>query len=615
MSLATASFLAAAQSKNADRMEKRKPLQKRYGPIQRVLIANRGEIAVRIIKTCRAMGLTSIAVFSEADRDALFVQLADEATCIGPAASLESYLSMDNILAACHRMRADAVHPGYGFLSENGEFSDRCAAEGIIFIGPDGKTMDSLGNKLAVKQRLQAESPEIPLIPGYNGQDQSAGRLAAEAKQMGQILPCLWFASGLSFLFINLHRVSPSVLLTCCGHPLTSPLSCLWPFPRPPGFPVLLKAAAGGGGKGMRVVNRVEELEDAISAVKSEALNGFGNDELLVEKYFGSCRHIEVQIFGDFFGNVVHFGERDCSLQRRHQKVIEESPSPFMTPELRARMGAAAVAVGRLCNYVGAGTVEFLVDENRKFYFLEVNTRLQVEHPVTELIQGLDFVALQIQIAQGKRLDTDLGVTPDRHRPHPKITHAMECRIYAEDPTNNFFPCTGQLLRWAPFPADGVRYDSGVVSGSVIGIHYDPMIAKVITYGSSREEVLQRMIRALQQSVILGMVTNKAFLLALLTDPNFVAGQVDTRYLDRVYTAERRSVIQRSQLRTRELLQDLAVGAWLWEWQLRNRKRRLLRHIPAGFSNGGLRWTESVFRLKSRAGAGTAEREIDPEVR
>jgi acetyl/propionyl-CoA carboxylase alpha subunit len=346
--------------------------------IQRILIANRGEIACRIIHTCKLLQIDTVAVYSEPDRNSPCVLLADQAVCLGGSSAAESYLQVDLIIAAAKATSADAIHPGYGFLSENAGFARRCADEGLIFIGPLADTIDMLGNKQLVKQMLTTRAPDVPLIPGYNGDNQEREHLKEQALRVG--------------------------------------------------FPLLLKAAAGGGGKGMRVVDEPSQLDEFISSVQTEAKNSFGNDVLLLERYFVSCRHIEIQIFGDTHGNVIHLGERECSIQRRHQKIIEESPAPGMSAELRARMGAAAVRIGKLANYVGAGTVEFLLDDQNNFYFLEVNTRLQVEHRVSEKTAGADLVRCQIRVAEGATL-AELGLPT-----HTQFAHSIECRLYAEDP-------------------------------------------------------------------------------------------------------------------------------------------------------------------------------------
>lgn len=440
---------------------------------RKILIANRGEIALRVMKTCRQLGIATVAVYSDADVNAPHTRLADEAVYIGAAAAKESYLNRERILAAARQTQADAIHPGYGFLSENAEFAEACAQAGLTFIGPSAQAIRQMGLKIA--GRKLAAAAGVPTVPGYNGEDQSN---AALRDQMLSI-----------------------------------------------GFPVLIKASAGGGGKGMRVVRAENEMEEAIDGARREAEKSFGDGSLLLEKYIELARHVEIQILGDTHGNLVHLFERDCSLQRRHQKIIEESPSPAVNAELRARMGAAAVNIGRALQYTNAGTVEFILAPTDEFYFIEVNTRLQVEHPVTELVTGLDLVKLQFQIAAGERLTFDQEHLTQRG-------HAIECRVYAEDPRNNFLPAVGTLLRFIPPEGPGIRVDSGVQSGDEIGIHYDPLIAKIIVHDATRADAIRRMQTALAETVILGTTTNLPFLQTLLAHPVFQAGEVDTRFVD-----------------------------------------------------------------------------------
>jgi 3-methylcrotonyl-CoA carboxylase alpha subunit len=445
--------------------------------MKRLLIANRGEIAVRIIRACRETDVVPIAVYSEADRNALHVALADEAYLIGPAPASESYLNIPAILEAARQAKADAVHPGYGFLSENPEFAQACADAGITFVGPPASVIHLLGDKIAAKQRMAAAG--VPIVPGYEGEDQSDKRLRREAKQIGT--------------------------------------------------PLLIKAAAGGGGRGMRIVQAMEEFEGAAEEARREARAAFGDDRLLLERYIAPARHVEFQIFGDTQGQSVHLFERECSIQRRHQKIIEESPSPILTPELRARMARAAVRVGEAAGYVNAGTVEFLVEErpdgDHQFYFLEVNTRLQVEHPVTEAITGLDLVRLQFQVAEGRPL-------PFTQEEIAASGHAMEVRIYAENAAAGFLPSVGRLAQWLEPTGPGIRVDSGVARGSEVTPYYDPMLAKLIVRGATRAETLARMEQALQNFHALGVQTNIAYLLAILRHPAFRAGELSTRFLD-----------------------------------------------------------------------------------
>lgn len=447
-----------------------------HKPIRKILVANRGEIAVRVIRACRDLGIRVVAVYSEEDKTAFHVRMADDAYCIGPAPSAESYLVHDKIIEVAKNSGADAIHPGYGFLSENAEFAQRCGDEGIIFIGPKPETIRLLGDKLGAR---------------------------ATAKKAGLLL-----VEGAEIDVANLSGTIESA--------------------RRLGFPVLVKAAAGGGGKGMRIVESEEQLAEALRAAASEAKSSFGDSRVYLEKYLSRPRHIEIQIICDQHGNCVHLGERECSIQRRHQKVIEESPSPVMTPDLRSRMGKAAVDLARQADYVGAGTVEFLVDEKQNFYFLEVNTRLQVEHPVTEIVIGIDLVKEQIAIAEGKKLTLDQSsVRPGRH--------AIECRIYAEDPDNGFMPSTGTLRSYVIPAGPGVRVDSGVVAGSEIPIYYDPMIAKLITWGRDRDEAIGRMRRALEEFRISGVETTITFHRVIMDNSRFVSGDISTRFLPEEY--------------------------------------------------------------------------------
>ncbi|MBO0906367.1 acetyl/propionyl/methylcrotonyl-CoA carboxylase subunit alpha [Jiella sonneratiae] len=447
--------------------------------INTLLIANRGEIACRVIRTARALGIRTVAVHSDADRGAMHVRMADAAVWIGPAPVSESYLNGAAIIAAARRTGADAIHPGYGFLSESPDFVEKVAAAGLTFVGPSAAAIRAMGLKDGAKALM--EKAGVPVVPGYHGAEQDPAFLCEQAKTIG--------------------------------------------------FPVLIKARAGGGGKGMRRVERPEDFAEALSSARREAEASFGDSRCLVEKFVENPRHVEIQVFGDAAGNVVHLFERDCSLQRRHQKVIEEAPAPGMTAELRAAMGAAAVEAAKAVNYVGAGTVEFIVDGAKLspdgFWFMEMNTRLQVEHPVTEAITGLDLVALQIAVAEGRPL-------PFRQEDLEISGHAVEARLYAEDAGAGFLPATGRLERLAFPPAeDGIRVDTGVREGDVITPHYDPMIAKVIAHGPDRASALQRLARALDAMVVSGCVTNRLFLSRLAEDADFVAGRVDTGLVGR----------------------------------------------------------------------------------
>ncbi len=438
----------------------------------KILVANRGEIAVRIIRSARALGYRTVAVYSEADAGAPHVSLADEAVLIGPAPVASSYLDPERLLKAATATGADAVHPGYGFLSENANFARACAEAGLAFIGPSADAIHLMGNKAEAKRRMIEAG--VPCVPGYEGKDQADAAFVAAADKIE--------------------------------------------------FPVMVKAAAGGGGRGMRLVEKKDQLVAALASARSEALNAFGSDELILEKAVQQPRHVEIQVFGDAHGNVIHLGERDCSVQRRHQKVVEEAPCPVMTPELRERMGAAAVEAARSIGYEGAGTVEFLLDSRGAFYFLEMNTRLQVEHPVTELITGLDLVALQLRVARGEPL-------PLGQKDVTLTGHAIEVRLYAEDPSNNFLPASGRVDVWQPATGDGIRIDHGLREGQEISPFYDPMIAKVIAWGHDRDEARRRLIRALEETAIFGPVTNKDFLVAILAHPRFAAGEATTTFL------------------------------------------------------------------------------------
>ena len=441
----------------------------------KILIANRGEIACRVLRTARRLGIRTVAVYSDADAGALHVALADEAWRIGPAPARESYLRPELILDAARRSGAQAIHPGYGFLSENADFAEACAAAGMVFIGPPTGAIRAMGSKSAAKQIM--EDAVVPLVPGYHGEDQD-----------------------------------PELLRDAAGRI---------------GYPVLIKASAGGGGKGMRVVREAAAFDDALAAAQREALSGFGDDRVLLEKYLAKPRHVEIQVFADTHGNVLHLFERDCSIQRRHQKVLEEAPAPGMTTELRSRMGGAAVAAARAIGYVGAGTVEFLLDQDGSFYFMEMNTRLQVEHPVTEMITGQDLVEWQIRVAAGEPLSCtqeQLAISG----------HAIEVRIYAEDPQREFLPSIGTLghLRTPPENAH-VRIDTGVREGDEVSIHYDPMIAKLIVWDTDRNGALRRLAAALAEFQVVGVTTNVEFLATLARHPAFAEADLDTGFIER----------------------------------------------------------------------------------
>ncbi|MDQ3100323.1 MAG: acetyl-CoA carboxylase biotin carboxylase subunit [Bacteroidota bacterium] len=440
--------------------------------INKILIANRGEIALRVMRSAREMGISTVAVYSEADRNAPFVRFADEAVCIGAAPSKESYLVIDKLIQVCQDLNVDAVHPGYGFLSENAAFARRLEKEGLILIGPPARAMEIMGDKLAAKEAVKDFG--VPLVPGTEG-------AVADLEEA-----------------MNVARTIT--------------------------FPILIKAAAGGGGKGMRVVEEEAGLKEGLDRAISEAKNAFGDGSVFIEKYVAGPRHIEIQIMADQHGNVLYFFERECSIQRRHQKVVEEAPSAVLTPELRRAMGEAAVKVARACDYVGAGTVEFLLDEQKNFYFMEMNTRLQVEHPVTEMITGLDLVKLQVQVARGEELpitQQDLTING----------HSIEVRVYAEDPSNGFLPDIGTLSTYRPPQGPGVRVDDGFEEGMSIPIHYDPMIAKLITHGADREEAIARMERAIDDFAISGVETTLTFCRFVMGHEAFRSGMYDTHFV------------------------------------------------------------------------------------
>lgn len=440
------------------------------GRFRKILVANRGEIAVRIMRACRALGISTVAVYSDADRHALHVRSADEAAYIGAAPSRDSYLRIDRTIEAAQRTGAEAIHPGYGFLSENADFAEACGSAGIAFIGPSAESIRKMGLKNSA--RGIASSVGVPVVPGYDGEDQSDSKLQAEALRIG--------------------------------------------------LPVLFKASAGGGGRGMRVVNVQEELEEAIASARREAARSFGDGTLLIEKFIPRARHVEVQIIGDHQGHIVHLFERDCSLQRRHQKIIEECPSPAVDEDLRRRLGEAAISIGRAIEYVSAGTVEFILDQSGAFYFIEVNTRLQVEHPVTEMVTGVDLVGLQIAVAEGRALP----FTQENLRIKG---HAFEARLYAEDPSNGFLPSTGRVQQFIPPDGiDSVRVDAGIEQGGEVGIHYDPLLAKFIAFGEDREAARRKLIYALRGACISGVKTNLDFLIELLGCDPVRAGTADT---------------------------------------------------------------------------------------
>jgi 3-methylcrotonyl-CoA carboxylase alpha subunit len=438
----------------------------------KILIANRGEIAVRIIRACRQLGIPAAAIYSEADRASLHVATADEAVCVGPAPALESYLDMDRIVGAAKKLGCDAIHPGYGFLAENHRFAKRCEDEGLAFIGPPSDALKLVGSKLAARAAVTAVG--VPVIPGMSGRGKDAAHFKKEAKAIG--------------------------------------------------YPVLVKAAAGGGGKGMRVVEAEKELPSAVEGAAREAKGAFGDDTIYLEKCIVRPRHVEFQIFADFHDNAVHLFERECSIQRRHQKIVEETPSPALTPELRTEMGDAALKVVEASGYKNAGTVEFLLDPDGDYYFLEVNARIQVEHPITEMVVGVDLVAEQIRVAAGEPLSFKQNDLNQRG-------HAIECRIYAEDPASGFLPAAGPILLMEEPQGPGIRVDSGVYSGGEVSVHYDPIIAKLIAWGPDREAARRRMSKALGEYPILGIETTVRFLKDIMEHPAFIAGNTHTGFI------------------------------------------------------------------------------------
>ena len=446
-------------------------------PFNSILIANRGEIACRVMRTAKAMSLKTVAVYSDADAKAPHVKMADQAVNIGPAPVGESYLVIEKILDAAKQSGAQAIHPGYGFLSENAEFAKACKAAGLIFIGPEADAINLMGNKAKSKRRMIKAG--VPCVPGYQGETQDDATLLKQSKSIG--------------------------------------------------FPIMVKAAEGGGGRGMRFVDDPKALPDAIKDARSEAINAFGSDVLILERSVQQPRHVEIQVFADKYGNTIHLGERDCSVQRRHQKVLEEAPCPVMTPKLRKVMGEAAVKAAKDIGYIGAGTVEFMLEASGDFYFLEMNTRLQVEHPVTEMVTGLDLVALQIRVARGETL----GLTQE------DITltgHAIEARLYAEDPAQDFLPATGPIHLWQPANGDGIRIDSGIETSGEVSPFYDPMIAKLIAYGDSREDARQKLMGALKDTALFGLKTNKSFLIDALAHPVFAKGEATTAFIGENFT-------------------------------------------------------------------------------
>ena len=488
-------------------------------PIRRLLVANRGEIARRIFRTCQALGVETVAVFSDADANMPFVREADVAVRIGGTSAAESYLRIDALLAAAKQTNADAIHPGYGFLAENAAFQEACVAAGLVFVGPSADSMRAMGLKRESKATVAAAG--VPVVPGFAGALPDAETAATEANKIG--------------------------------------------------YPVLVKASAGGGGKGMRVVREAAELWEAIEGARRESLAAFGDDTLILEKYVDTPRHVEIQVLGDAHGNVVHLFERECSIQRRHQKIIEESPSPALNATTREAMGAAAVAAAKAIRYENAGTVEFILAPSGEFYFLEMNTRLQVEHPVTEAVTGLDLVALQLHVAEG-------GALPFEQSQLQHTGAALECRLYAEDPDAGFLPVTGTVAAWVGREQDGVRVDAGVEAGDTISVHYDPMIAKIITQGATREIARRRMVQALKRMSLAGVTTNRDYLVRVLEHPDYIVGAIDTHFIERHATALSRHTDAAAVGRA-------AIAATLADVVTRSAQRTRLPAVAIGFRN------------------------------
>jgi len=508
--------------------------------ITKVLVANRGEIAVRIIRGCADAGIKSVAIYSECDRTAYHARLADEVYYVGPSPSGESYLVQDKIIEIAKKAKADAIHPGYGFLAENADFAKLCEKSGIIFIGPMSETIALLGDKL--EARRTAIEAKLPLVPGAEFDNSNISEVESIAKKIG--------------------------------------------------YPVLIKAAAGGGGKGMRVVEDSSKLSESIKSAIREATSAFGDGRVFLEKYVVKPRHVEIQIMADMYGNAIHLGERECSIQRRHQKVIEESPCSIMTPELLKKMGDAAVSIVKKSKYVGAGTVEFLVDKDLNFYFLEVNTRLQVEHPVTEMVTGIDIVREQFRIAEGKKLSFQQNEIKQNG-------HAIECRIYAEDSEQGFMPSTGTIRNYREPSGPGVRVESGVVDGSEIPIYYDPMIAKMVVWGADRIEAIERTLRALDEYRISGLSTTIGFACAVMNNKNFRKGDYATDFIEKEFPDKRFSC------HIDDIKHKAAISAAVFEYLGRQKVsvNSSIKHSGSGTGKDG--WSQ-YYRSRSvnRLGGG-----------
>jgi acetyl-CoA carboxylase biotin carboxylase subunit len=505
-------------------------------PIQKILVANRGEIAVRVIRTCREMGIPTVAIFSDADRGSLHVRFASEAVHVGPAPARESYLSVERVVAAARRTGADAIHPGYGFLSENAAFARAVRAAGIAFIGPPAEAMEAMGVKTTARRHMQAAG--VPTVPGSEGPLADAAEARALAERLG--------------------------------------------------YPVMIKAAAGGGGKGMKRVERGADLDAAWASARRESAAAFGDDRLYLEKFLERPRHVEIQVFADDHGNVVHLGERECSVQRRQQKVVEETPSTLLDPTLRQQMGEVAVRAARAVGYRGAGTVEFLVDASRRFYFLEMNTRLQVEHPVTELVTGLDLVRLQIEIARGERLPAQEAIV---HR-----GHAVEARIYAEDPARRFLPSPGKITYLRVPGGPGIRDDGGVYGGFVVTPHYDPLLSKLCAWAPTREQAIARLVNALGDYTVHGITTNVTWLQAVLEHPAFRAGDYDTGFC----AAHEKELLRPPDPR----LEEVALVAAAIEAHRRDHEQAEAWAARAREGAGRSAWARPAWRGGARGGGG-----------